>query len=50
MTAASTTTARQDVRGTIAHRLAAVVLCLHGVVHLLGFLSAWRLAEIEELP
>jgi hypothetical protein len=30
--------------------LPAVLLALHGLAHLPGFLSAWRLAALEELP
>lgn len=29
------------------HRIAAVVLALHGVVHLIGFVSPWRIASLE---
>ena len=34
----------------LATRAAAAVLCLHGLVHLLGVLSGWRLAEGADLP
>jgi len=33
--------------GTAARRIAAVVLALHGVVHLIGFVVPWRLAQVE---
>ena len=29
------------------HRIAAVVLALHGVIHLIGFVSPWRIASLE---
>jgi hypothetical protein len=29
------------------HRIAALVLALHGVVHLIGFASPWRIASLE---
>lgn len=29
------------------HRLAAVALALHGVIHLIGFVSPWRIASLE---
>jgi hypothetical protein len=29
------------------HRIAAVVLALHGVIHLIGFVSPWRIASVE---
>jgi len=28
-------------------RIAAVVLALHGVIHLIGFVSPWRIASVE---
>jgi hypothetical protein len=33
--------------GTNARRIAAVVLVLHGLVHLIGFVVPWRLAQVE---
>lgn len=32
---------------TAARRMAAVVLALHGLVHLIGFVVPWRLAPVE---
>jgi hypothetical protein len=29
------------------HRVAAVVLALHGVIHLIGFVSPWRIISLE---
>jgi hypothetical protein len=29
------------------HRVAAVALALHGVIHLIGFMSPWRIASFE---
>ena len=29
------------------HRLAAVALALHGVIHLIGFVSPWRIASLD---
>jgi hypothetical protein len=33
--------------GTAVRRIAAVVLALHGLVHLIGFVVPWRLVEVE---
>ena len=30
--------------------LLAIVLAVHGAIHLLGFVVPWRLAQVEELP
>jgi hypothetical protein len=35
------------VQRTVARRAAAIVLALHGLVHLIGFVVPWRLAEVE---
>jgi hypothetical protein len=32
---------------TAARRIAAAVLALHGLVHLIGFVVPWRLAQVE---
>jgi hypothetical protein len=32
------------------HRIAAVVLALHGVIHLIGFVSLWRIASLDGFP
>ena len=32
---------------TAARRIAAVVLALHGLVHLIGFVVPWRVAQVE---
>jgi hypothetical protein len=29
------------------HRMAAVIIALHGVIHLIGFVSPWRIASLE---
>jgi hypothetical protein len=29
------------------HRVAAVALALHGMIHLIGFVSPWRIASLE---
>jgi hypothetical protein len=34
-------------QGTAARRIAAVTLALHGLVHLIGFVVPWRLAQVE---
>jgi hypothetical protein len=34
-------------QGTAARRIAAVVLVLHGLIHLIGFVVPWRLAQVE---
>jgi hypothetical protein len=31
----------------MCHRIAAVVLALHGSIHLIGFVSPWRIASVE---
>ena len=31
-------------------RVVAVFLALHGIVHVMGLLGSWRLADIKELP
>lgn len=37
-----------DIRPrTTARRFAAVVLALHGLVHLIGFVVPWRVAQVE---
>ena len=32
------------------HRASAAFLAAHGIAHLLGFLSAWRLGEFPDVP
>ncbi len=32
---------------SVARRITAVVLALHGLVHLIGFVVPWRLAQVE---
>lgn len=32
---------------TVARRIAALALALHGLVHLIGFVVPWRLAQVE---
>ena len=36
--------------GTVGLYAAALVVFIHGLIHLLGFVAYWQLAEIENLP